>query len=146
MITEELIEALNIGAADVELYGHALQSALSRAWIAAGNGDANALEDAIEDAKREEAHLRGTMLNVRAAMRAPSEVKALTKDEKQELIFALGEGQKEGFTTEDAEALVAWAHQARVNEGLLAMLLDHRVCASIGPDGDVLINLPGGTK
>ena len=68
-MNQDLIDALDIAAADAELFGQEVHSALNRAYWAAKKGDANALEDAILIAKREDAHFRGIMLNVKEALR-----------------------------------------------------------------------------
>lgn len=70
----------------------------------------------------------------------------LSSAEIRELVTALGKGQPDGFSDEDAEKVVDWARQVRISQELIAMLLDHRLCAEIGPGGAVLISLPRGGK
>lgn len=68
MITEEMTETLKCAAADAELFGGRVESALNSMWRAAQDGDVRKLEDAYLNAKYEAHHFHATMLVVREAM------------------------------------------------------------------------------
>lgn len=68
--------------------------------------------------------------------------RVLSSEEIQNLILAIGRGQHDGFSDEDAQALVDWATEVRINHEILTLALEGRINASIGPDGGVLFSKP----
>ena len=66
----------------------------------------------------------------------------LTEDEMRRLILALADGmRKDGFTGADAQAVVTWAHEVRVNALLLDMALDRQI-ELVVHEGKVLVKQP----
>jgi len=52
--------------------------------------------------------------------------------------FATCRGAR-GFTTEEAETAVAWAHAARVDATLLALVLEDRIGVDLHESGELLL-------
>lgn len=57
--------------------------------------------------------------------------------EAETLMLMLGYGQRDGFTDADFAAVMHWAEEARMNEGILQVVLDASMSVCV-QDGEVL--------
>jgi hypothetical protein len=88
--------------------------------------------------KQKEKLAQGTTLPMPEGFPSSSGGKFITEEEELQLLGALSQGPAQGFTEAEAGEVLKWAHETRLREVILQLVLEGLIQLSFREDGQLV--------